>query len=225
MTDLETRLREVDLAEPPLGFDPDEVADRAAKQARLRTAGITGTLGVAAVAAAVAVFAPAAPAPVPPAGPPAPPSLAEQARVRQGLTDAVTRLFPGLRSLTVGASTADAVGPDRMSATATFVDAAGRPGTFQLTVRGDRAAPDVAPLDRVCASRPCDTTPDGALLAITEFEDPGELRGFNGVLARPDGSVVTITDAGDSAPGVTDSVQLTREQLTKVITDPAFTLP
>jgi hypothetical protein len=225
MTDLETRLREVDLAEPPLGFDPDEVADRAAKQARLRTAGITGTLGVAAVAAAVAVFAPAAPAPVPPAGPPTPPSLAEQARVRQGLTDAVTRLFPGLRSLTVGASTADAVGPDRMSATATFVDAAGRPGTFQLTVRGDRAAPDVAPLDRVCASRPCDRTPDGALLAITEFEDPGELRGFNGVLARPDGSVVTITDAGDSAPGVTDSVQLTREQLTKVITDPAFTLP
>ncbi|MDT7797693.1 MAG: hypothetical protein QOI78_1126, partial [Actinomycetota bacterium] len=125
MTDIETRLREVDLAEPPLGFDPDELADRAAKQARRRTAGITGTLAVGAIVAAVAVFAPLTAAPAPPAAPPAPPSLAEQARVRQALADAVARLFPGLRGLTVGASTADTVGPDRMSATATFADAAG----------------------------------------------------------------------------------------------------
>jgi hypothetical protein len=224
MTDIETRLREVDLAEPPLGFDPDEVADRAAKQSRRRTAGITGTLAVGAVVVAVAVFAPSTPDPVPPAAP-TPPSAAEQARVRQAFTDTVTRLFPGLRGLTVGASTADTLGPDRMSTTATFADAAGQPGTFQLTVRGKRVPWDAAALGRACAATPCDKAPDGAVLVIHEAGVPGGGHGFDGGLYRPDGSAVTITDLGTSAPGVTDVVRLTREQVAKVITDPAFTLP
>ncbi|MEA5364032.1 hypothetical protein VA596_31175 [Amycolatopsis sp., V23-08] len=225
MTDIETRLREVDLVEPPLGFDPDEVADRAAKQTRRRTAGITGTLAAGAVVAAVAVFAPSTPAPVPPAGPPTPPSLAEQSRVRQALANAFAGLFPGLRGLTVGASTADTVGPDRISATATFADAAGQPGTFQLTVRGKRLPWDAGALGRACAASPCDTAPDGSVLVIREAPIPGGARGFDGGLYRPDGSAVTITDAGASAPGVTDVLRLTREQVAKVITDPAFTLP
>lgn len=243
MTDLETRLRELDLAEPPLGFDPDDLADRAAKQTRLRVAVVGGTLAAGAVVAAVAVFGSgASPVPAPPAAKPGPPPAAEQARIRQALTDAVTRLKPGLRSLSVGTSSADAVGPGRFSATATFVDAAGWPGSFQVTLRDVRASDDVVPLARVCPKPGeadelrCDKIPQpgGAVLVVYEsgyasggdLEHPQftKLRGINGTLYRPDGSTVTIFDADDGVPGVTDSVQLTQEQLTKVITDPAFTL-
>jgi hypothetical protein len=233
MNDLETRLRDLDLQEPPLGLDTDEIADRAARHTRRRRAGIAGTLAVASAVTAVAVFAPDT-TPVPPAGPPSPPSLAEQARIRQALTDSVTGLFPGLRSLTVGASPADAIGPGRMAVTATFADASGRPGSFQLTVYG-RVAPGAhVPVARSCpeldtAGLRCDRIPQpaGAVLLVSEAASVDEgtltkLRGFNGVLHRADASAVTLADAGDDAA---DSVQLTEEQLTRVITDPAFVLP
>ncbi|MGV9365693.1 hypothetical protein [Amycolatopsis sp. NPDC003731] len=234
MTDLETRLREVAVPEPPLGFDPDALADRAARDVRRRRAGITGTFAVASAAAAVAVFAPD-PAPVPPAAsPPSPPPLAEQARIRQALGDAVAGVFPGLRHLSVGTSSADAVSPARMSVTAEFVDAAGRPGSFQLTVYGRDAPDDHVPVVRSCAEPAsialrCDRIPQpgGAVLLVFEsgvVTTGGltKLRGFDGALHRADGSMVTLADAaGDAA----DSVQLSEEQLERVITDPAFALP
>ncbi|KDN21303.1 hypothetical protein [Amycolatopsis rifamycinica] len=236
MTDLETRLREVDLPEPPLGFDPDEVADRAARHTRRRRAGITGTLAVFSAAAAAAVFAPGT-SPVPPAAPPSspsPPSPAEQARIRQALADAVIGVFPGVRGLTVGVSPADAIGPGRMAVTATFADAAGRPGNFQLTVYGRGTPDDHVPVARSCPEPDtgglrCDRIPQpgGAVLLVSEvgYVSTGgftKLRGFDSVLRRADGSAVTLTDAADDAA---DSVQLSEEQLTKVITDPAFVLP
>ena len=236
MHELETRLREVDVPEPPLGFDPDDVADRAARHVRRRRAGITGTLAAAAAVVAVAVFAPG-PSPVRPADPPprqSPPSLADQARIRQALTDAVTRLLPGVRGLTVGVSPADAIGPGRMAVTAVFADAAGRPGSFQLTVYGRQAPDDHIPRVGSCAEPGsiglrCDRIPQpgGADLLVFEVGYPSaggftKLRGFNGVLRRADGSTVTLTDAADDADG---SAQLSEEQLTKVITDPAFVLP
>ncbi|WP_410606216.1 hypothetical protein [Amycolatopsis sp. lyj-109] len=233
MNDLETRLRDLNLGEPPLGFDPDEVADRAARHTRRRRVGITGTFAVAAAVTAVVVSAPGT-TPVPPAGPPTPPSLADQARIRQALTDAVTRLLPGVRGLTVGASAADAIGPGRMAVTATFADASGRPGSFQLTVYGRLAPGAHVPVARSCpelntAGLRCDRIPQpaGAVLLVSEaaYVDEGtftKLRGFNGVLDRADASAVTLADAADDAA---DSVQLTEEQLTQVITDPAFVLP
>ncbi|WIX88527.1 hypothetical protein [Amycolatopsis sp. DG1A-15b] len=236
MHELETRLREVDVPEPPLGFDPDEVADRAARHVRRRRAATTGTFAVAAAVAAVAVFAPGTPA-VPPAAPPSPPSLADQARIRQALTDAVTELFPGLRSLTVGASSADAIGPGKMAVTATFADASGRPGDFQLTVYGRHAPDDHLPWIRSCSEPAsiglrCDRIPQpgGAELLVSEAASVGDgmsttlttLRGFDGVLRRADGSAVVLVDAARDAA---DSAQLSEEQLTKVITDPAFVLP
>ena len=206
MTDLETRLRGVELAEPPLGFDPDEVADRAARQARTRAAGIGGTLVALAVVVAAFLFAPV-PDPAPPAAGPVPPSLAEQARIRQALTDAVTRLFPGLRHLSVGTSQADAISPAQMSVSAEFVDATGRAGWFQLTVRGPKAKPSVLAPGQPCTGTHCRGVPQpgGGVL------DP------DGALYRPDGSTVTIIE------GI--GFSLTQEQLTKVITDPAFVLP
>ncbi|WP_206787345.1 hypothetical protein [Amycolatopsis sp. MtRt-6] len=232
MTDLETRLREVEVAEPPLGFDPDEVADRAARRVRQRRAGITFSV-VAAVLAAVAVLVPGSPR-VSPATSAVPPSLAEQARLRQALTDAVTRLFPGLRSLAVGTSPADAIGPGRMALTAAFTDAGGRPGDFQLTVywqrpQGDRMLVGASCADAASIGLRCERIPEpgGAELLVLEsaYVNPGgltKLRGLNGVLRRADGSAVTLMDAADDAA---DSVQLSKEQLIRVITDPAFVLP
>ncbi|MEU8638789.1 hypothetical protein AB0C38_41935 [Amycolatopsis sp. NPDC048633] len=227
MTDLETRLREVHLDEPPLGFDPDEVADRAAKLARKRAAGFAVT--VVACAAVVAAFlAGPGPAPAPPAGGPLLPSPAEQARIRQALTDAVTRVLPGLRHLSVGTSPADSVEPAQMSVSAEFVDATGQPGNFQLTVRGPAAGASVVPPDRLCSgSRPeahCTGVPQpgGAVLVISELAYQGGSgvtvkQDFNGFLYRPDGSTVSVIE------GI--GYSMTREQLTKVITDPAFELP
>lgn len=233
MNDLETRLREVDVPEPPLGFDPDGVADRAARQTRNRRAGIIGTIAVAAAVAAGAVFAPGTPPVAPAASPPVPPSPAEQARIRQALTDAVTGVFPGLRHLSVGTSSADAVSPAKMSVTAEFVDAAGRPGTFQLTVYGRQAPDGPVPVVRSCADPAsvdlrCDRIPQpgGAVLLVFEsgLVTTGgltKLRGFDGALHRTDGTMVTLTDAASDAA---DSVQLSEEQLARVITDPAFVL-
>jgi len=234
MNDLETRLREVEVPEPPLGFDPDEVADQAARHVRRRWAGGAGTLAAVAAVAAVVVFAPGAPPVSPAASPPSPPSPAEQARIRQALADAVTGVLPGLRHLSVGTSSADAVSPARMSVTAEFVDAAGRPGSFQLTVYGRQAPDDHVPVVRSCAEPAsialrCDRIPQpgGAVLLVFESRlmtvvGLRKLRGFDGALHRADGAMVTLTDAADDAA---DSVQLTPEQLAKVITDPAFVLP
>jgi hypothetical protein len=226
MTDLETRLRDADLAEPPLGFDPDEVADRAARQGRRRIAVVAGTFVALAAVAAALLLAPRSTT-APPADVPTPPSLAEQARVRQALTDAVTRLFPVPRHLSVGRSPADSIGADRLSATVDLVDATGQVYTFQLTVRGASAARQVVPPERLCPA-PGPTLvctrfpqPGGGVLVVSELDHKdgsGVVVGqaFNGFLYRPDGSSVTVT------AGVGPS--LTRDQLTKVITDPAFTL-
>lgn len=234
MNDLETRLREVEVPEPPLGFDPDEVADHAARHVRRRRAAITGTLVVASAVAAAVSFAPDAPPVSPASSPPPVPPPAEQARIRQALADAVTSLLPGLRHLSVGTSSADAVSPARMSVTAEFVDATGRPGSFQLTVYGRQAPDDPVPVVRSCAEPAsialrCDRIqePGGAVLLVFEsglvtVRGLTKLRGFDGALHRADGAMVTLTDAADDAA---DSVQLTREQLTRVITDPAFVLP
>ena len=225
MNDLETRLREVDLAEPPLGFDTDEVADRAARHVRRRSAAV--------VLAAVAVFAAAlsllpARAPVEPAAAPVPPSLAEQSRIRLALNQAVTRALPGVHDLTLGRSPADNIGPDRMSVTAEFVDASGRPGNFQLVVRGASAAHEVVPVDRLCTASSAEShcvrfpQPGGGLLVLSELgyrDENGQpvREGNTGFLYHPDGSTVIVI-GGLGYP-------LTEEQLTRVIADPAFVLP
>ena len=227
MTDLQARLRDVDLDEPPLGFDPDAVADRASARSRTRAAGIAVTV-VACAAVAAAFVIGQGPAPVSPAHGPVPPSLAEQSRLRLALADAVTRALPGVHDLTLGRSPADSIGPDRMSVTAEFVDAGGRPGNFQLTVRGTGAAHEVVPAGRLCTAPGSESRcvrlpqPGGGVLVLSELVyrdgNGAPVRdGVTGFLYRPDGSTVIVT-GGLGYP-------LTDEQLTKVITDPAFVLP
>ncbi|WP_410642014.1 hypothetical protein [Amycolatopsis sp. lyj-346] len=226
MHDLETRLREVDVPEPPLGFDTDEVADRAARHTRRRWAGIAVTAVAAASVVAALLFGPG-PAPAQPAAPHLPPSPAEQARINQAFTDALARVLPGRRSLTVGRSYSDAVTPDRMSTSALVVDAAGRPGSLQLTVRGARSSQQVVPAGRAC-SEPVRATlctrsplPGGQELVmswLSREESPGVFVPWlhEGFLYRPDGSTVTVV--------VLPELPLTEEQFTQVISDPAFVL-
>ncbi len=225
MNDLETRLREVDVAEPPLGFDPDEVADRAARHVRRRSAAVVLT-AVAVFAAALSLLP--SREPVGPAAAPVPPSVAEQSRIRLALNEAVTRALPGVHDLTLGRSPADSIGPDRMSVTAEFVDASGRAGNFQLVVRGASAAHEVVPVDRLCTASGVEShcvrlpQPGGGLLVLSELvyqDENGQpvREGNTGFLYHPDGSTVIVT-GGLGYP-------LTEEQLTRVITDPAFVLP
>ncbi|MEV6880215.1 hypothetical protein [Amycolatopsis sp. NPDC051128] len=226
MTDLETRLRDVEVAEPPLGFDPDEVADRAARHTRKRWAGIAVTVVAAASVVAAVLFGPG-PAPARPAAPLLPPSPAEQARINQAFNDALVRIVPGRQSLTVGQSYSDALTPDRMSTSAQLVDAAGRRGSLQLTVRGARTAQQVVPPDQACAepigSLYCTrlSLPGGLVLRISWLGSetgPGVIVQWvaQGFLYRPDGSTVTIS----GYPGLS----LTEEQFVRLITDPAFVL-
>ncbi|WP_086843238.1 hypothetical protein [Amycolatopsis kentuckyensis] len=229
MTDLETRLREVEVPEPPLGFDPDEVADRAARHVRhvrKRTAGIAIVAVAVASVAAAALFGPG-PAPAQPAAPLLPPSPAEQARINRAFDAALVRVVPGRQSLTVGQSYSDALTPDRMSTSAQLVDAAGVRGFLQLTVRGPRTAQQVVPPDRACSDSvtPLHCTrrslPGGLELRISWLgseTSPGVIVQWvdQGFLYRPDGSTVTIR----GYPGLS----LTEEQFVQLITDPAFVL-
>jgi len=226
MNDLETRLREVEVPEPPLGFDPDEVADQAARHTRKRRTGIAVTAVAAASVVAAVVFAPSHP-PAQPAAPPLPPSPAVQARINQALTDALARVLPGRRSLTVGQSLSDALTPGRMTTSAVFVDAAGRSGGFQLTVRDASTAQQVVALDRVCSERVlpgnCSQRPrpGGGVVVIRALDYPDGRGGTvrragEGFLYRPDGSTVAVVDSG--------GFSLTEEQLAQVIIDPAFVL-
>ncbi|MEV6826430.1 hypothetical protein [Amycolatopsis sp. NPDC051102] len=216
MTDLATRLRDVDLAEPPLGFDTDELADRAARRVRRRSATVV-LAAVVALAALLVLPVRERVALVP--------SLAEQSRIRSALAEAVTRALPGVRDLALSPAGA---GPARMSVTAEFVDAGGRPGDFRLTVRGAGAAQEVVPAGGLCTWTDqvphCVRLPQpgGGVLVLSElvYKDvdgnPVPV-GINGFLYRPDGSTVILTG------GL--RLQLTEEQLTKVITDPALALP
>ncbi|SEC09168.1 hypothetical protein SAMN04489727_2525 [Amycolatopsis tolypomycina] len=225
MADLETRLREVEVPEPPLGFDPDAVADLAARQVRKRRAGVAGIAVVTASVVAAVLFGPG-PAPAPPAAPLLPPSPAEQARINRAFTDALERVLPGRRSLTVGQSYSDALIPGRMSTSALFVDAAGRRGSLQLTVRGPGTAQEVMAPDRVCENYPAQyctqlSLPGGVVVRIPWFgiqNGPEDLARWpgNGYLYRPDGSTVTVLGYSAGA--------LTEDRFVQLITDPAFVL-
>ncbi|WP_410580018.1 hypothetical protein [Amycolatopsis sp. lyj-108] len=73
MDELENRLRGIKLAEPPLGFDPDELAVTAAKRTRNRRAvASTGAATLAVIVAAVVFVAPGDDPVATPAGPPSP---------------------------------------------------------------------------------------------------------------------------------------------------------
>ncbi|MEU3771015.1 hypothetical protein AB0E55_38630 [Amycolatopsis keratiniphila] len=136
MDELEDRLRGITLAEPPLGFDPDEVAGKAAKKARNRRGVVaTGIATLAVIAAAVVFVAPGnEPEQVAPAA--APSSREEQkARDLQHLKDVLPGILVGATDISVR-DFIQVNDSDLMTSEVRYIDAAGVKRLLNLTISG-----------------------------------------------------------------------------------------
>jgi hypothetical protein len=199
-------LRGIVLAEPPLGFVPDDVATQAARRQRDRRVAVGSgvavtTVAVAAVAVAVDVTgrndvgpgaSPPSSEPVATRTGPADQDLtAEGARNRKHLRQVLNGVLPGATQIEVSEfEQAYAGEPDAwaiITSQVTLRDDAG-PANFTLTISGPQAASMSEPLASRCDPHPADengqplevpTLPDGKPLACKK-------------VPRSDGSTVVI---------------------------------
>ncbi|WP_037311459.1 hypothetical protein [Amycolatopsis orientalis] len=195
MDELENRLRGIKLAEPPLGFDPDEVAGTAAKKLRNRRGVVaTGVATLAVIAAAVVFVAPGdGPVKVSPAAPTSsalPPQVrpdentplvdltAQKARNLEHLQKTVMTLLPGATEFKFGKFEQDYYPAewDQMTASVRYRDASNVERGFNVTLTGvvstkkgysDRAA---------CPGGPAVTLPDGTPLRCEVLPQSGGTR-------------------------------------------------
>ncbi|GAB3728645.1 hypothetical protein GCM10027598_49250 [Amycolatopsis oliviviridis] len=138
MDELENRLRGIKLAEPPLGFDPDEVAGTAAKKVRNRRGILaTGAATLAVIAAAVVFVAPGkdpGPAEVAPAA--APLTRDEQkARDLRHLKEVIPGILVGAKEINVH-DFVQVNDWDLMTSEVKYTDAAGVKRQLNLTISG-----------------------------------------------------------------------------------------
>ncbi|WP_410659765.1 hypothetical protein [Amycolatopsis sp. lyj-112] len=161
MDELEDRLRGIRLAEPPLGFDPDEIAATAAKRTRNRRAiAVTGAATLAVIAAAVVFVAPGeqalgpAAATPPPSTSVAPPSrsamppvspkvnlTAQKARITGHLATALPNVLTGAKDIRVRSvhQLRTENDWDVLVATVNYRDAAGSDRNLVVTISGTEA--------------------------------------------------------------------------------------
>ncbi|MGK3204863.1 hypothetical protein [Amycolatopsis sp. MEPSY49] len=222
MTDLETRLREVSLAEPPLGFDPDDVVTKAAKRVRNRRATVATvvvTLGIA--GAAVVALRPSPPQPAPPAAtylppvivvkPPQQPQTPLEQRNMAHLKEVLPTVIPGARKIVIDSffTLGGELHPDEMGTTVSFVDHEGKGHSFNFGVMGKlTVARNTRPVAEACppeASMRCDKIPrpDGSTVVITEYSEglpgrppTGKVDGRGAVHYRADGTAADVDDMG-----------------------------
>lgn len=239
MTDLETRLREVVLAEPPLGFDPDDVATKAAKRLRNRRATVATvavTLGIA--AAAVAVVRPSPPPPASPAASPPPVIIVKAAprnpleqRTLDHLKEALPTVLAGARKILIGGfySMGGELHPDELTATVSFLDREGKGHSFNLGLIGKLTVErNMVPVAKACTGGRCEKLPDGSTVAVS---------GISAVHYRVDGTAVDFNDVGklypDDAPALglppgpggapfEDGSAFDDRQMIALVTDPGF---
>lgn len=246
MTDLETRLREVVLAEPPLGFDPDDVVTKAAKRQRNRRATVATvvvTLGIA--GAAVVALRPSPPPPAPPAAttylppviivkPPQQPRTPLEQRILDHLKEALPAVLPGARKILVGSfySMGGELHPDELTTMVSFIDHEGKGHSFNLGIIGKlTVARNMIPVAQACTPHQggrCDKRPDGSTVVVS---------GISAVHYRVDGTAVDFTDVGklypDDAPALglpagpggapfEDGSAFDDQQMIALVTDPGF---
>ncbi|HEX4724416.1 MAG TPA: hypothetical protein VH333_17995 [Pseudonocardiaceae bacterium] len=170
--EIEDGLREICIAEPALGFDPDDVATRAARRLRNRRSTLgasVGTLAVVGVAATALAIVPHMSSAAHRGGQssyattgttPRPLDMtAQMARVLQHLLATLPGLLPGASHLTVTMTQDTDTGDgDGITAEVAYRDAGG-PATFNLTITGklDRSAVPPPP-DRCTATTLFDTS-------------------------------------------------------------------
>lgn len=252
MDELENRLRGIQLAEPPLGFDPDEVAGTAAKKARNRRAvALTGAATLAVIAAAVVFVAPGdgperfAPAASSQQVPPVPKDDL------QHLKDVAPKVIVGAKDFEVR----DFVGyGDLKTSEVRYTDAEGRPRGVNLTITGPVSTKDGYPRDDRCnPEKVADgigpdrkpmrcvelPQPDGNFVVISETTpktpelvgndivvgqgfSTGKVIGRNAIAFRPAGGAVNVTDLGTLDDADRGGPSLTDQQLLALILDPAF---
>jgi hypothetical protein len=248
MTDLESRLREVVLAEPPLGFDPDDVATKAGKRQRNRRAtAATVVLTLGLVGAAIVALRPSPPPLAPPAAttslppviivkPPQQPRTPFEQRILDHLKEALPAVLPGSRKILLGSffSMGGDLHPDELTTMVSFVDREGKGHSFNLGLIGKlTVARNMGPVAQACASNEggrCDKVPraDGSTVVIF---------GMGAVHYRTDGTAVDLNDVGKvypddapllglpAGPGEPPSgADLTFDdrQLIALVTDPGF---
>jgi hypothetical protein len=218
-------LRGIALAEPPLGFAPDDVADKAARRQRDRRVALGSGVAVTAVAvAAVALTAGPTPGPAGPGGPAAsssaPPvtsatvlpvhDLTEQSiRNRQHLRDVLGGVVPDAEQVKVGdfdqnyPDSADSWGS--ITAEVMFRDDAG-PAAFNLTVAAASAAGDFEPLSKRCDPHPVDE--HGKPVEVLKLPNGKPLRCTK--IPQSDGSTVVVEETGSVVPGKNGDLRLAR---------------
>lgn len=252
MDELENRLRGIELAEPPLGFDPDEVAGTAAKKARNRRGVVaTGVATLAVIAAAVVFVAPGdgperlAPAASSQQAPPVPKDDL------QHLKDVVPKVITGAKNIEVG--NFEGYG-DLKTSEIRYTDEEGRPRGVNLTISGPASTKNGYPREDRCdlGKRPDGigsdrkptrcvelSQPDGNFVVIAETAPKsadgteGDIivgQGFsvrnpvtrNAIAFRPGGGSVNIFDLGTLDDAARVRPSLTDQQLLALILDPAF---
>ncbi len=251
MDELENRLRGIKLAEPPLGFDPDEIATTAAKKVRNgRAVALTGVATLAVIAAAVVFVAPGdGPARLAPA---ASSSQALPKDHLQHLKDVVPQVITGAKDIEVK-DFAEGHG-DLKTAEVRYTDAEGRQRGVNVTIAGpvgtkdgypregrcdpekvsDGIGPDRKPMRCVELPQPdgnfvviSETTPksaddrDGDVIVGQGFST-GKVSGRNAIAFRPGGGSVNIFDLGTLDDDARGVASLTDQQLLALILDPAF---
>jgi len=215
MNDLETELRQVAFSEPPLGFDPDDVATKAAKRHRNRratiaTVGVTLALAGAAVVAMTPLTRTPAATQEPPTYLPAEVIVKQPPREQSWLeklnTEHLLRELPvllgGARKIVVDGflDVGGVLRPDEMSATVAFVDHEGKGHSFTLAAMGPvTVAKNLGPLYQACqhATGRCDKVPqpDGSTVVIEEG---------GAVHYRVDATAVEMTETGEGGPALDD---------------------
>jgi hypothetical protein len=175
-------LRGLALAEPPLGFDPDVVADTAAKRVRgRRTALAAGAVTVVVIGAVVAFVAPAK-APGQVATPPSTskPAPSRSDANRQHLRDVLPALLPGATDIEVGPFEEKGRPAELATAVVTFHDSSG-PATFNVTIASPAGRDHLKSADDLCDSKHPDRGPGGMPLRCEKR-------------AQPDGSSVLLME-------------------------------
>lgn len=265
-------LRGLALAEPLLGFDPDDVATKAAKRVRNRRATLiagVGTLAVIGAAVTAVTFAGLGSAQVAarPATATSPTSAespldieTQQARNRRHLADVLGKVLVGAQAIDIQALD-NKYGNDLPMTTyvVSYRDGTG-PASFNLTITAPTASQAMPKLADQCnpavgqeglnkkTSR-CDklSQPDGSTLVVQEIDSlqtdsraVPKVMELDAIHYRTDGSTVNIINdvlvsdslaarvgqPGDSTGESTmrPKAPLTEQQLTTLVTDPAFSL-
>lgn len=207
--DISDGLKALAFTEPPLGFDPDDVATKAAKRVRNRRASLSVGVASIAVIGAVGVLSPrgtpqefvtgAAPSSSAPSSPASKGRAAQPkvdltrqiARNTQHLREVLGTVLPGATDVQVS-QFVEAYDTDVMAATVVFRDSAG-PATFNLTMAGPlvNAAGQWTRLADECIPA---VDPQGKPLQRPVRPDGRPLRCDK--IPQSDGSTVVVAESG-----------------------------